>query len=150
MGAVETQGRERILIAGLIEHLSDAQLCGVPDPHRNNILWNLGHIVCSQQFLLYDRAGLPMSVTEEFLAAFGRGSSPAEWPSTPDIERVKSLLSEQPAKLEEDFKNGLFASYDGYTTSTGVELKSWEDALAFNHFHEGVHTGVILALKKLV
>lgn len=150
MGAVEMQGRERVVIVRMIENLTDAQLCHVPEGYRNNILWNVGHIVSSHQILLYQRAGLPMGVTEEFVAAFGRGSSPAEWSSTPDIEGVKSLVREQPAQLEDDFKSGRFTDYERYTTSTGIELRNWEDALAFNHFHEGVHTGVILAQKRLV
>ncbi len=150
MGAVETQARERRVIARMIANLSDEQLCLVPDGHRNNILWNLGHLVSSHQILLYKLAGLPMGVTDEFVAAFGRGTSPADWNSTPDIGQVKTLLLEQPVTLKQDYENGRFTDYERYTTSTGIDLESCEDALAFNHFHEGVHTGVIMIQKKLV
>jgi hypothetical protein len=34
--------------------------------------------------------------------------------------------------------------------STGYVLTSAQDAMTFNNFHEGIHLGVILGLRKLV
>ncbi len=33
-------------------------------------------------------------------------------------------------------------------TSAGIRLESVEDAIAFNNFHEGIHLGYVMALKK--
>jgi len=53
-----------------------------------------------------------------------------------------------PDKLLEDYNNALFKEFRPYKTSTGVELNSFGDAITFNHFHEGTHTGIILGLIK--
>ena len=51
-------------------------------------------------------------------------------------------------KLVEDYNNGLFKNYNEYTVSTKSTLTNAEEALEFNNFHEGIHLGYILALKK--
>ena len=142
--------QERALLGRLIVDLNDDALCVVPAGHRNNILWNLAHVVTAQQLLVYKLSGLDMYVSDEFVGQFRGGTSPADWQSTPDIIFIKSLLQELPDRFEKDLEAGIFSEYQGYTTSTGLELNTFEDGVGFNHFHEGVHTGVIMALKKLV
>ena len=46
------------------------------------------------------------------------------------------------------YEKGVFNSFQPYTTSTNSTLKSFEEAMEFNNFHEGIHLGYILALKK--
>jgi hypothetical protein len=142
--------QERALLERLIEDVNDDALCVVPAGYSNNILWNLGHIVASQQLLTYKLSGLDMYVSDEFVVQFRGGTSPVDWQSTPDIIQIKSFLQELPNRFEEDLEAGLFVEYQGYSTSTGLELKTFEDGVIFNQFHEGIHTGVIMALKKLV
>lgn len=131
-----------------IENLSDEQLLVIPQGHNNNILWNLGHIVSAQQGLCYGRAGLPMNISPDFIAFFRKGSAPSAWENSPSVKEVKELLISTADKLEQDYKAGLFQSYNEYPTSYGVTLKSIEDAIAFNNVHEGLHLGVIMALRK--
>lgn len=142
--------QERALLERLIEDVNDDALCVVPAGYSNNILWNLGHIAASQQLLTYKLSGLDMYVSDEFVVQFRGGTSPVDWQSTPDIIQIKSFLQELPNRFEEDLEAGLFVEYQGYSTSTGLELKTFEDGVIFNQFHEGIHTGVITALKKLV
>jgi len=52
--------------------------------------------------------------------------------------------------LEKDHAAGKFKSFQPYKTSAGVPLNDVEDAIAFNHFHEGIHLGYILALRKVI
>jgi len=141
--------QERALLERLIKDVNDDALCVVPAGYLNNILWNLGHIVTAQQLLTYKLSGLDMYVSDEFVAQFRGGTSPANWQSIPDIIQIKSLLQELPGRFEEDLEAGLFVEYQGYSTSTGLELKTFEDGVIFNQFHEGIHTGVIMALKKM-
>jgi hypothetical protein len=35
-------------------------------------------------------------------------------------------------------------------TSTGIELKTIDDALGFSTFHDGIHLGVVLSLMKII
>lgn len=141
---------ERQLILRGIENLSDEQLLKIPEGSKNNILWNLGHIIVTQQVLHYTLSRLEMRIPKELASIFRTGTSPSVWKETPNISEIKSLLLELPDKLLEDFNNGLFKEFRPYKTSTGVQLNSFEDAITFNHFHEGTHTGIILGLIKIV
>ena len=50
--------------------------------------------------------------------------------------------------LATDFAAGRFVEYSPYTTSTGLKLATLSQADAFNHFHEGIHLGIILSIRK--
>lgn len=139
---------ERQLIFRGIENLSDEHLLKIPDGNKNNVLWNLGHIVVTQQVLHYTLSRLELRIPKELVSIFRTGTSPELWKETPNINEIKSLLLELPNKFLEDYTNGLFKEFRPYKTSTGVELNSFEGAVTFNHFHEGTHTGIILALIK--
>ncbi len=141
---------ERQLILRGIENLSDEQLLKIPEGSKNNILWNLGHIIVTEHVLHYTLSRLEMRIPKETASMFRTGTSPEIWKETPNIAKIKSLLLELPDKLLEDYNNGLFKEFRPYKTSTGVELNSFEDAITFNHFHEGTHTGIILGLIKKV
>ena len=139
---------ERQLLLRGIENLSGEQLLIIPMGSKNNILWNLGHIIVTQQVLHYTLSRLEMRISKELASAFRTGSSPEIWKETPDLTEIKSLFLELPDKLMEEYKNGMFKEFRSYKTSTGVELNSFGDAITFNHFHEGTHTGIILGLIK--
>ena len=139
---------ERQLILKAIENLTVEQLLKIPEGSKNNILWNLGHLVVTQQVLHYSLSRLELNIPKELISMFRTGTSPAVWKETPNISELKSLLLTLPDKLLEDYNNGLFKEFRPYKTSTGVELNSFEDAITFNHFHEGTHTGIILGLIK--
>jgi len=139
---------ERQLILRGIENLSDEQLLKIPEGSKNNILWNLGHIIVTEHVLHYTLSRLEMRIPKETASIFRTGTSPEAWKETPDISEIKSLFLELPDKLLEDYNNGLFKEFRPYRTSTGVDLKTFEDAITFNHFHEGTHTGIILGLIK--
>ena len=66
------------------------------------------------------------------------------------IQIIEKLFHELPGNLELDLKNGLFVKYQAYTTSLNVELVDIDSAVVFNNFHEGIHLGVILSLRKLI
>lgn len=139
---------ERQLIFKGIEKLSNEQLLKMPVGTKNNVLWNLGHLVVTQQVLHYTLSRLEMRIPKELVSNFRTGTSPSLWKETPNITEIKSLLLELPNKFLEDYTNGLFKEFRPYKTSTGVELNSFEEAVTFNHFHEGTHTGIILAIIK--
>lgn len=150
LGSIELLKAERNLIYTGIEKLTEEQLLKIPDGYKNNILWNLGHIIVTQQMLHYTLSRLEMHIPKEFVSLFRTGTSPLMWTESPDIESVKSLLLELPDKFLQDYKNDRFKEFRPYKTSTGVQLNSFEDAVSFNHFHEGTHTGIILGLIKRV
>jgi hypothetical protein len=134
----------------LLESVSEEQLFIIPSGFKNNMIWNAGHALNSQQKLIYGLAGVPLRIPESFSVLFSKGTSPAEWKEKPDVKEIKSLLVETTAYLRKDYQNSMFKSYKEYPTSYGFELKSIEDAIMFNNVHESLHMGTIMALKKLV
>jgi len=140
----------RGLIARAISGLTDAQMLVIPDGHRNNILWNLGHIIVVEQLLHYKLSGLEPHIPNELIAQFKTGTSPADWAMPPDAGLIRSLLVDLPRELDADFRAGRFTTFTAYTTTTGVTLYNFDDANSFNHFHEGVHTGIIMSMRKRV
>jgi hypothetical protein len=60
------------------------------------------------------------------------------------------LLFSTIEKTKEDYKNKMFKTYNSYTVSTKSTLSNVEEAIDFNNFHEGIHLGYILALRKSI
>lgn len=138
----------RRLIARGVEAMSDEQLLRVPPGHRNNIAWNLGHLITTQQRLHYGLCGLDLCIPAEWIVAFKPGTTPSDWSDPPDLDGLRRSLLDTAERLVADTKARLFRHYETYTTSTGVVLPTLVQADAFNHFHEGVHTGIILRMRK--
>ena len=127
------------------------QLNTIPKGFKNNIIWNIGHIIVTQQLLAYKLSGLAMMVTDEMVAKYQKGSAPQGNVPQEEVEAIKNLLFTTITKTQEDLDNGLFQNYMEYTVSTAnFTLKNIEDAMQFNNFHEGIHIGVILQLRKFV
>jgi hypothetical protein len=141
--------QDRGLIRKALAGLPDEAMFLIPAGFDNNIAWNLGHIIVSQQSLHYRLSGLPTATTRDDIARFKTGTSPADWTDNPDINRLLALLDETAAALPRDYEAEIFGGFQPYTTSTGIALNTFADALAFNNFHEGLHLGAILALKNL-
>ena len=148
--SIDLLKKERELIFSLIDNLSDEQLLIIPSGYKNNILWNIGHILITQQSLHYFLSRLEMYISREMMQTFRTGTSPTDWKTQPDIDEIKKLFLELPVKLAEDYEKGIFKDYRPYKTSVGVSLENFEEALAFNHFHEGTHTGIILGIMKQI
>ncbi|MAU71349.1 MAG: damage-inducible protein DinB [Pseudozobellia sp.] len=126
------------------------KLLKIPEGFRNNIWWNIAHVVVTQQLLAYKLSGLQMRIPEALVEKFKKGTVPDGTATDEEIKEIGAFLISTIEWLEEDYENGLFESYNSYTTSVNVTLKNIDDALAFNLFHEGLHRGAILALQKLV
>ena len=144
----------RALTLKVIDGLTIEQLNTIPNGFKNNIAWNVAHLVVTQQLLCYRISGIPCLVSEEMIAKYRKGAAPSEEASEKitesEFEAIKALFTSLPLKLEEDYKRGLFKEYSSYTTSVGVTLTDIDSAIQFNSFHEGIHLGVLLAMKKLV
>ena len=150
MIAVSLLQQTRPLVLRLVDGLSHQDLLTIPTGFSNNILWNLGHLVVTQQLLHYGLSNLPLNVPDELVAQCRKGTSPAAWDTPPDLDEIKRLLIELPRQLEADLETGQFTTFRSYMTSVGVELVDLKTALSFNQYHEGLHTGSILALRRAV
>jgi len=142
--------QSRKLILKIIEELSIAQLNKIPDGFKNNIAWNIAHLVVTQQLLCYKLSGLNCLISEEIIANFQKGTEPTYAISEAEFETIKALFLQLPIRLEEDYHKGIFKNYIGYKTSVNIDLNSVEDGINFNIYHEGIHLGIILQLLKFV
>lgn len=139
------QARKNILTA--VETLTIEQLKYIPEKFNNNIIWNIGHILATQQVLCYKLAEVEMYTSETLINKYKKGSKPTELITLDEVDEIKKQFIENSALMESDFKKGVFQKYNAYTTSFGYELKDINAAITFNNVHEGLHFGYILALK---
>ena len=133
-----------------IEGLTLDQYNTIPKGFNNNLGWQVGHIIVTQQLLCYRLAGQDCNVSEKMLAAFRKGSKPEQQYDTEDIALFKNLLIKTADRIESDYNDGIFTSYKEYATSYGFTITSIEDAIQFNNTHEAMHLGWILGMKKLM
>ena len=89
-------------------------------------------------------------VSEEMIEKYRKGSKTEHFASQDEVNEILSLLTQTIAKTEVDIQNNVFINFTVSPTSAGYVLTSAQDAMTFNNFHEGIHLGVILGLRKLV
>lgn len=140
----------RKLVLKAIDGLTLGQMHTIPAGFKNNIAWNVAHIVVTQQLLQYKLSGINCLVADDLIANYSKGTAPGKPFSEEEFDEVKDLLMGLPDTLIEDYEAGIFKEFQVYPTSTGFEIDSIESAIAFNNFHEGMHLGIIMAQKKLV
>jgi hypothetical protein len=140
----------RLIILKVIENLSLEQLNKIPDGFRNNIAWNVAHLTVIQQLLCYKLSGLKITVSEEMVEKYQKGTAPNSDMTQGELETLKTYFLTQVGTFKEDYNNNIFTEYNTYPTSANVTLNDIGDAIEFNNFHEGIHLGYILALKNLV
>ena len=126
------------------------QLSTVPEGFNNNIFWNIAHCMVTLQRLVYTYSGLPTGVTEVWFEKYNKGTAPQGAVTQEEVDALIALFHSTYDQLLKDYQNGVFQSYEAYTTSTKMELKNVEDAITFSLFHEGIHVGSVLALAKHV
>ncbi len=112
--------------------------------------WNVAHLVVTQQLLHYKLSNLDCLCPDELIASYKKGTVPTKNFTEEEFEEVKDLLLGLPDVLQEDFEAGIFENFSAYPTSTGLVLDRIETAIVFNNYHEGIHYGIIRAIKKFL
>ncbi|MDC9722769.1 MAG: DinB family protein [Urechidicola sp.] len=142
--------KNRVLILKVIDGFTLEQLNKIPNGFGNNIIWNMAHLAVIQQILCYKLSGLPIHISDEMAEKYMKGTKPTGDISQKEVDEIKELFISLPNQFEKDYNANVFKEYEAYTTSLNVTLTDIDTANAFNNFHEGIHLGVILALRKLV
>lgn len=134
-----------------IENLSIEQFNIIPNGFNNNIIWNVAHLVATQQLLVYGFSGTPFVVPQELIDLYRKGTAPTAVVDKEQIEEYKSLLISTIEQMDKDYKNGaLGENYRAYTTSYGMTLSSVEEAIEFNNVHDAMHYGMIKMMLRMV
>lgn len=123
-------------------------LNAVPAGFRNNIVWNVGHTIATQQLLVYGLSGLSPLVSQEMIDRYRKGTVPEGEVTSEAVEELKEQLFTTVEKTMTDYQSEVFQQFNAYTTMTKVTLNSVEEAISFNNYHEGLHLGYIMALQK--
>jgi len=137
--------RENIL--KILSQFSLEQMNEIPKGFNNNLIWNAGHVVVTQQLLCYKLAGLTPNVSSEMIGKYRKGSKPEDYIGETEKNLIISLLTSTVDGIETDLDSKDFSGYKAYPTSYGVTLTSVQDAVAFNLAHEAMHLGTMISLK---
>lgn len=146
----ETIRQNRKVLSQILKQIPMEKLVKIPPGFNNNIWWNMAHVVVTQQLLMYGLSNLPMASGDDMVSKYRKGTYPQGTPTRQEIEQLEALLLSTVEMAESDYTAGLFKEFREYTTSVGVTLRNIDDAIVFNTFHEGLHLGVIMSLRKLV
>ena len=136
----------------LLNELTTDQLNKIPAGFNNNLAWQFGHVIVSQQILCYRLAGQKFVINEDLIDRYKNGSKPESYISEEEINLLKGYMLSTIEQLEIDLDNGTFANYTPYTISTypGLRLANVNDAITLIVSHDTLHYGCSLSLKRLV
>lgn len=140
----------RKVLAYYLQNYTLEQLNKVPAGFNNNLIWNIAHIIVVQQMLVYNLSGLPMLVSPEMVAKYKRGTKPEAEITQAEVDAIQLLLFETIDQTETDYNQKIFKNFQEFTTATGYTIKNVEDALSFNYYHEAMHIGMMMSIKKFI
>jgi hypothetical protein len=145
---INKTSRNRLL--KFLENHSLEQLNKIPEGFSNNLIWNIGHLIVVQQMLVYKLANLPMMISDEMVEKYKKGTKPEKSVSQEEIKKIKLLLFSTLEKTKKDYSQNLFQNYTEFTSMSGFTMKSSADALVFNNYHEALHIGIMMQIRKFI
>lgn len=135
----------------LVDGLSPDEINTIPDGFRNNIAWNFGHIVVSTPGLCYRRTHVQSDRQIPFVESYGKGTKPEHWIGGAEINALKTQAMNTIDVIEQDYRNGVFASITPFATSTyKLEMDTIEKVITASLAHDNLHFGYAAALRKAV
>lgn len=135
----------------IVQSLSIEQLNKIPEGYNNNIAWHFGHLLVSTEMLCYVRSGAMTEKRIEFADKYKNGTWPQSFIPQEEIDYLISKMLSSLDDIELDYHNGVFQPIQTYSTHTfGLELKNIEEVFECCAYHDTVHWGNVLAMKKLV
>lgn len=145
-----TTSRTRRNMESILRPFTEEGLNKIPEGFNNNLAWNFAHVIVTQQLLTYGRVGIKAPVDPELIATFRKGTAPERTYTEKEVADWFELGQKTLIQFRLDYDEGLFKDFSEYETSYGITLHSIEEAVAFNLAHEGLHFGVVAAMRRLV
>ncbi|HEY2648569.1 MAG TPA: hypothetical protein VGI38_05220 [Puia sp.] len=96
------------------------------------------------------RTALPIMTGDDFWERFRTGSKPEGPVAADEIAQIRQLLFDTLDQFEMDYNKKIFGNYTAWSTRYGVELANIDDGLELLQYHDGLHSGMIMTLKRLV
>jgi hypothetical protein len=143
----------RLHLLKQLKELTTVQLNTIPAGYNNNIIWNLGHLISTAQNMGYVRAGLPITVDDNYVSSYLPGTQPNQFIDEPEVETIKALLITSIDRFQSDFDGNTFVQYTPSVMIPkvyGFEVNTIDEAIDYLLYHEGYHSGYIAAMKRLL
>jgi len=120
----------------------------IPDGFNNNTIWHAGHVLVTQQRLIYSLSKLTTNIDPEMMDRYKKGSRPEGDVDQAEVDLIKTMLMSNGHQCQTDYMEGRFTEFHEYPTSYGIVLKDLADAITFNNLHEALHLGYMMAMRK--
>ena len=141
----------RQMITSLLKAIPEDKVNAMPPTWSNNARWHAGHLIITPYLLTYGIAGKPLPVPEEYRKWFAKGTTPKDWgtASIPGYDDLVNEIVPMISRLFEEWRDQMDEPYaEPYMTSVGVVLRTPGEALRFSLAHDGIHLGLLLALRR--
>jgi hypothetical protein len=140
----------RTFLINLLDGISIEKLNEIPTGFNNNLVWNIGHVIANQQLICYRNAGVTPLVEEQFIDKYKTGTRPNGFIDEAEFSIWKGYLLSTIDKLEEDIAAHKFENYKPFVLKSYADLRieNINDAIKFISFHDGLHVGYTMALKR--
>ena len=147
---IETTHSIRNSFKHYLSSMSLDALNKIPEGFNNNIFWNIGHIISVQQMIVVGLANERWTVDKRIVKEFMKGSKPERAYTEEDRMELLQILETSLQETQALFDADKLNTYQSFKTLTGYEITDFTSACAFNLFHEGMHLGTLLSIKKFV
>jgi hypothetical protein len=147
---IEIVRNARKYLLGMVADLTVDEFNEIPKGFNNNIIWNLAHLISTQQSACYIRAGLNLVVEERYFTQYKPDTKPTGPLDATEIDTIRKLLMSTLDQFAKDYDKNLFINYKPWTNRYDVAINNIEEMLGFLPFHEGLHLGYTMALKRVI
>lgn len=142
----------REMIAKLLKSIPTEQADTIPPTWKNNARWHAGHLLITPALLTHGLLGEDLGVPAEYRGWFAKDTSPANWEDPAALPAYADLVDEI-VPLSGRLMESIRARADQpfikpYTTSVGIVLKTPAEACNFSLMHDGLHLGMLMALRR--
>ncbi|HEY0771544.1 MAG TPA: DinB family protein, partial [Sphingobacteriaceae bacterium] len=96
----------RRLVLDQIRDISIEHLNYVPPGFNNNIIWNFGHILVTQELLCYKLSGAEVTMPKELIERYNRGTKPVEFIGEEEYQLLNKYATSINGKLLSDYNAG--------------------------------------------
>ena len=79
-----------------LEGLSHEDMLSIPEGRDDNVLWNVGHLLCSLSRLCYVFSSYPLPIPDHYLTLFGKNTNALYWEEVPDVDEVLGYFNSVP------------------------------------------------------
>ncbi len=146
----EINKTSRNVLLTFLEKYTLEQLNTIPEGFSNNLIWNIGHIIVVQQMLVYKLSDLPMMISDEMVGKYKKGTKPEHNVNQEEVDEIKVLLFSTLEKTRNDFEKNKFQKYDEFTSMSGFTIRTAAEAIVFNNYHEALHSGIMMQIRKFI